>query len=211
MIANRSRNAQRVKRRPQNGQAQSVPRLPRLDPEVQFFDSFNNGTYATGGSFINLCGISIGDGASNRDGAVVHPVKLEVKVVLTSSAATFVRVIYGRYLTDMGLASISQILQVSTSPGNLVSPYNRDYNGQSEADRRIEIMYDRTLWLDAATADPHHLVFSTDVSNIRHPLIRWDAAGASTVPIYGGYFALIVADTTSGAYSQASRITFLDA
>jgi hypothetical protein len=204
-VVRRNLNSQKKSQKPQ------LPRVLKLMPEIQYYDSGNAFSSAIAGTFFNISGIPIGDGPDDRDGSVVHPVHLTVRAFISSSAATFVRVIYGRYLTDMAGGSATQVLELNTSPSNLVAAHNRDYSGQSGADQRIEILYDRLFWIDAATSDPHHFHFEMDLTKSKHPLIRWDNAGASVTPIFGGYFGLYIGSATTASCNQYSRLQYLDA
>jgi hypothetical protein len=189
-------------------------RLPRLMPELQFFDVSTAFTIPSAGAIQVLSDIAQGDGASNRDGVVVHPISLEIRGFFgVTASGTHVRIIIGRYLIDQASPTVAQLLENSNSPENIVSAYSMQYNGQSKDDRRIEILHDENLWFNPtiATADKMHRKYSFDLSRIEKPLIRWQTSNATNVPVFGGYFVAAFGTSNNVDVRFYSRLTFVDA
>lgn len=193
-----------------------LPRsLPILAPELQFYDITSTYTSVPAGSSLALSGLSQGDGANNRDGVVIHPVSLELRLGMICGLSTdSIRVIISRHLTDLAPYNVTQILESVTAGIGFVSPYNMEYHGQSQADRRIEILYDTTINVGTDWHNRQTRSVSIPLNTAKHNLIRYLTGNGTNVPIMGGLMFQTFgnqAGVNAPIIVVYSRLHFLDA
>lgn len=193
-----------------------IPRaVPLLAPEVQFFDVNQNYPSVNTGFAVPLSSIAQGDGAQQRDGVVLHPVALEIRGFLgVGLAPDKVRVVIGRLLYDQASFNISQIFEYPAAGVGVNSPYTIEYQGQSAADRRVEILYDRVFELSTDWHAIQSWSVHLPLQGAKHNLIRYLTANGTNVPVMGGLFLCTVSVAALGdapTVGFCSRLHFLDA
>ncbi len=208
--SNRARRAPKKLRR----QQQVFPLTQSLRPEIKYVDAQVSNSFDYNGLATALSNTSTGDGVSGRTGRSLRPVKLDINARITVGATSPVtcRFLIVRYLANQAGFSIADILSIVGSGYATQCPYNIDWIGQANYDRRAEIIYDTTFTVSTSYIPVYEIKRSFRMKG-PHAMLRYNSADAE--PIYGGLLMIAIC-TLAGpaglpALTATSRLHFLDA
>lgn len=193
----------------------SFPLMKSLSPEHTFFDyQVAGATSDYNGLVYNVSQVVQGGAYNQRDGTVIHPVKLRLSwLTVCGSTSDAIRCLLIRTHSDASGFVIGQVLQFTGSSQGVLSDYNMEFHGQGKADRRIDILYDETVEL---STDWHRLQVRTHtipLTNSEYNLIRYPNAGGA-VAATGALFVVFISTQAAAAGAVVglnTRLSFLDA
>ncbi len=185
-----------------------------LQPEVKVFDSSVNQSYDYNGLIVPLSDVTQGSGPNSRSGNVIHPLSLDYDLRHTVGATSPVtcRVLLARLLLPESGLAVGDLINNTGSGLITQAQYNMETHGQSQEDRRIEILRDMTFTVSTNYEPVAQQKGSISLRNDDHGLIRY--SGSTVAPIYGA-LVLVVCSTLAGpsglpAASGTFRVKFLD-
>jgi hypothetical protein len=188
-------------------------RVSRIDPEIKYFDTQWTGTIPSTGTIYPLSNILGTSGPSGRDGNVVHPIKIVVRAQLGMSTvvtplAECIRIIIFRALYDASTVTPSRVVQDASAGAGIISAYNREYQGQSKEDCRMEILFDSINVFNTQGVNGKVHTFESRCDD----LIRFNANTSFPDPLYGGYYVYMTSQGTGPAsFNVYTRVDYIDA
>ncbi len=194
-----------------------IPRNMGITPEVSVFDVNTNFATTLAYQVLPLSNLLQGDAFNNRDGSVVQAKHIRVRITC-QAPATSVIWSYARFILALSrydqqaLAITDAVNPGGSTAWNVTGAYNQDFVGQSNSDRRLIILQDKTLAFN--TGGVNSAVIEWDMP-LNH-LIRWLASNSSNYPVDGGlvlFFCGQASSLDAGSYPTAyvySRLEFLD-
>ncbi len=185
-----------------------VYKLKRLiNVEFKFHDAQLNATKGTTPTINQLSLLSQGDTTVTRDGSQVKCLSLQFSYILTmhaSAVATQVRVMLIKdKQTNQSIYVPADVIDDATTPGNLVSPYNRDNR------KRFTIMYDRLHVLTSGSARS----VAKGLKLRQDQILRYDANDGTIADMtQSSYSVMIVGSEATNAPTVVffSRLNFVD-
>lgn len=200
--------------RPRPRKAQTTSLSPYLRPEVKYVDSSVSTSFDYNGIYTALSSTSLGDGVSGRTGRSLRPTLLDLSARYTVGATSPVtcRALVIRYLANGAAFSIADILSIVGSGYATQCPYNIDFYGQAEYDRRIEVLFDSTFTV-ATNFKPTHEIKRKFPMRGPRAMLRYN--GSDPDPVFGGLFFINIC-TLAGpsglpSVTGVARLHFLDA
>ena len=189
--------------------------LRRLDPEIQAFNTSVNQSFDYNGIIVPMSDIPQGTGPNQRDGNVIHAVSLDynLRLVVAATSPVTCRFLICRLLQPESGLTVSEVID---NVGSGLAPnaqYNTETHGQSSEDRRIEILYDRTVSVSTSYKPVVQIKGSLSLGGDSHSLVRY--SGSSLPPVTGAYVGIVISSLAGPAGLPAAvgtfRLHFLDA
>jgi hypothetical protein len=196
-----------------NPRASKIPRGLSLMPERSIFEVNSNYNATQVGGVLGISDIAQGVGYNQRKGALIHPRRLEIRFLIENlGSAQDVRLILGQLMYDEATLSATNFVNpLGGAAWNIVAPYNRDYVGQSQSDRRLRIIRDEIFHVSNTWKTSQHWFFT--VSESEMDLIRYLDSNASNQPIKGALVMYSAGSTVANGPTLQwyARLEFTDA
>lgn len=187
--------------------------VPRYVPEVSQLDTFTNANYPIAPTLLPLSDIAAGSNFSNRKGAIVRPIRLEVTgVVSVQTVATanwdVLRITVCRLLYDETVAAGPDLYQSAVAGLYTSAAFARDVIGQSLMDARLEVLHDHRFAVSSFYQGDIPFQWSIPLSGGPNGLIRYSDAGGTNKPLKGAIVAFICSDNGTVAQQPVLNCTW---